>query len=169
MRSPAIWFSIDHTLIHKDHLKERLMELTKALIAKAIFHDLLSRFATSADDGMAIKAMRLCADDMKIGMGSADEEDLKPKGMLANALMMRSIAKHITKHHVAAPTIKSFSDDRIVGTAPIVSYRMDEGTPSFSVSEFYAEIVPDKENKGEWLIARLSMVPFANYINGKID
>jgi hypothetical protein len=145
------------------------MQMSKAVTAHMIFHELLNRFATSADrtEGPgAISAMQLCTRDMKFGFG--DDEPELPKGNLANMLMMRSIAKHRTKHHVAAPTIKSFSDDRICGTAPIASYRMEEdGTPSFAVSEFYAEIIPNVENEGDWLIHKLTMSPFAMYINGQ--
>ncbi len=127
--------------------------------ARLIFHDFMTRFATSADRGEAIKAMALCTETMTIGA----EGDLKPKGALANALMMRQISSHTTKHHVGSPTIESHGPDRIVGTAPITSYRLDDDKASFSVSEFWAEIVPDAES-GEWLCARLRMIPFANYL-----
>ncbi len=137
--------------------------MNKALEARLIFHDVMTRFATSADRGEAIKAMQLCTEDMTVGMMG----DEKPKGMLANMLMMRTIQTHVTKHHVPSPTIDSFSDERICGSAPITSYRLDDDKASFAVSEFYAEIVPDPEIAGEWLIQRLRMIPFAKYEDGK--
>lgn len=134
--------------------------MNKSLIARLIFQDLMTRFATSADRGGAIRAMQLCTEDMTIGA----EDDLKPKGALANVLMVRTISAHETRHHVGFPLIESFSDERICGTAPITSYRIEGGKSSFSVSDFYAEIVSDK-GSGNWLIARLQMIPFAKYDN----
>jgi hypothetical protein len=129
------------------------------LTSRMIFHDLMTRFATSADRNEAIKAMALCTEDMTIG----PDDDLKPKGALANALMIRTISSHVTKHHVGSPTIESYAAERIVGTVPITSYRLDDDKASFSVSEFWAEIVPDTESD-DWRIARLRMIPFATYL-----
>ena len=132
------------------------------LEARLIFSDLLTRFATSADRGEAIKALHLLTDDFQI----STKDGPKPKGALANVLMMRQLSEYTTRHHVSEPSISSFSDERICGVTPIVSYKVGDGKLTIGVVEFTAEIVPSNSPNGtkNWKIDRLTMAPYASAI-----
>lgn len=124
------------------------------LIARARLLAVTTHFATSADRGESMKALHLLSDTFRIG----HDGDLKPKGALANVLMMRQVSEYQTRHHVAQPTMTSISADRICGVVPIVSYKIDEGKMTTSVSDFHVEIIPVGD---AWKIDRLRMIPFA--------
>ncbi len=132
--------------------------MNKRLEATMLFHDVITKFVTCADRGEASKGTLFCSDDMTVNIMGSE----MPKSDFADMLMMREEQAHVTKHHVPSPTIESYSDARICGTAPIVSYRLDDDQATFAVSEFYAEIVPDTATN-EWMIQKLRMVPFANF------
>lgn len=124
------------------------------LVARARLLSVTTRFATSADRGEAMKALRLLTDTFRIG----HEGDLKPKGALANVLMVRQVSEYQTRHHVAQPTMIEMTPDRIAGVVPIVSYKIEEGKMTTSVADFHVTIVPVGD---EWKIDRLRMIPFA--------
>jgi hypothetical protein len=124
------------------------------LIARARLLAVTTRFATSADRGEAMKALHLLTDTFRIG----HDGDLKPKGALANVLMVRQVSEYQTRHHIAQPTMTEMTPERIAGVVPIVSYKVEEGRMTTSVSDFHVTIVPVGD---EWKIDRLRMIPFA--------
>jgi hypothetical protein len=140
--------------------KLEFAKMDMGLQARLRFSDLLTRFATSADRGEAIKALHLLTDDFQI----TSKDGPKPKGALANVLMMRQISEYTTRHHVSEPIISSFSEERICGVAPIVSYKVEDGKMTIGVVEFTAEIVPSTQRDGSsaWKIHRLTMAPYAS-------
>jgi hypothetical protein len=133
--------------------------MDEALLARLRFSDVMTRFASLADRGEAIKGLHMLTDDFLI----ESQAGMMPKGALANVLMMRQVSEYTTRHHVSEPLISSFSDDRICGIAPIVSYKVDGGKLTISVVEFTAEIVPGTYRDGTkgWKIDRLKMAPYA--------
>ncbi len=129
------------------------------LIARARLREVTNRLATCADRNEAIKSMRLLTDTFKYG----PDEDLKPKGALANMLMFRQVAEYQTRHHVLEPTMKEMSPQRISGIVPVTSTKLEGGKMTYSVNEFHVTIVPVGD---EWKIDRLNMVPFASTTMG---
>jgi hypothetical protein len=128
--------------------------LDPALEARLRLSDVATRFATCADRNESMKALHLLSKTFRIkAMGGE-----KPKGALANVLMMRQVSTYQTRHHVAQPVLSDIQPDSISGVVPITSYKVDEGKMSVSVSDFYMTIIPEG---GLWKIDRLQMVPFA--------
>jgi SnoaL-like domain len=133
------------------------MTCSDAMLARLRFADVMTMFATSADRGEAIKALRFCADDIVIGA----EGDDKPRGALANLLMMRQVMDHRTRHHVASPVIHDFSGDYVRGTCTVVSYKVAGAASSFAVTDFEATLRKGVDEV--WRISRLRMIPFASF------
>jgi hypothetical protein len=134
------------------------MKCSDAMLARLRFADVMTMFATSADRGEAIKALRYCSDDVVVG--APGEE--KPRGALANLLMMRQVMDHRTRHHVGSPVIHDFGEDFIRGTCTVVSYKIaGDNTSSFAVSDFEATL--SREGDDIWRISRLRMIPFASF------
>jgi hypothetical protein len=136
----------------KNDFEESTLDLQ--LEARLRFSDLATRFATCADRNEAMKALHLLTKTFRVtAMGGE-----KPKGMLANFLMMRQVSTYQTRHHVAQPTLTDVRPDSISGVVPITSYKVDDGKMSISVSDFHMTIIPED---GIWKVDRLQMVPFA--------
>jgi hypothetical protein len=129
------------------------------LIARARLREVTNRFATCADRNEAIKGMRMLTETFKYG----PDGDLKPKGALANMLMMRQVFEYQTRHHAFEPMMTEMSETRIAGVVPIASTKVEDGKMTYSVNEFHVTIV---QVDGEWKIDRLNMVPFASTTMG---
>jgi hypothetical protein len=124
------------------------------LEARLRLSDVATRFATSADRNEAMKALHLLTKTFRISAMGGE----KPKGALANVLMMRQVSTYQTRHHVAEPTLTDIQPNSISGVVPITSYKVDDGKMSISVSDFHMTI---RTEDGEWKIDRLQMIPFA--------
>jgi hypothetical protein len=131
------------------------------LEATARLRSVTNYFATSADRGESVKALQLLSDTFGYGV----EGQLKPKGALANILMMRQVSEYETRHHTMEPTMTLISPDRISGIVPITSTKKEDGKVTVSVNEFHVTIIPVGDG---WKIDRLNMVPFASGTLGEM-
>lgn len=130
------------------------------LMARARLRGVVNQFATMADRGEAMNGLRMLSDTFGYGL---NETELKPKGALANVLMMRQIAEYQTRHHTHEPTMSHVAPERIAGIVPITSTRLEDGKVTISISEFHVAIIPVGK---EWKIDRLTMLPFASTKEG---
>ena len=131
------------------------------LEARARLRAVTNQFATSADRGESMKAILMLSDTFGYGL----EGELKPKGALANILMMRQVSEYETRHHTMEPTMTRILPDRISGIVPISSTKKENGKVTFSTNEFHVTIIPVGDT---WKIDRLNMVPFAAGILGEM-